>query len=398
VVTCCVALAGGAVTVANGSASAVTDSPASGAGDGQASADGVSAPRASSSSPSPSGRRADDEEAPAADRSGRLPELRGTAAATAAGADVGESWAPATARPFSALGEAIGGSGLDLAVTLDPRWTRASANDGSDPSSRSTRTARAARDRAAADARARADVEALAADRGARIGVEVLDLSDGQVLLALDADRSFTSASTYKLVVVSSIVDTVASADQADPAAAWTWDSPLSGRTVEQCVEDTIILSDNDCPVDWLDVYGYPQMEAHAQAIGAAHTTFTPSDFRTTPADMATIARRLSDGDLMDAADTQWVEGLMRQQVYREGVPVLEAEVPGVTVADKVGWLDGVNNDVAIVSTPHGDYVFSIFTEDADWGLVADLARTIEAWLAARPPVTPVSGPAAAER
>ncbi len=280
----------------------------------------------------------------------------------------------------TASGSVFAASSLGPFAEVERALRASSRAVGADLGERGPMPASSGRDRQrrAVDAQVETDVETLAAQRGARIGVAVVDLSDGRTLLSLHADQAFTPASTYKLVVVSSMVDAVAQGRA-------SWDDPLSGRTLRQCVEDTIELSDNDCPVDWLDVYGYAEMEAHAAAIGAARTTFAPSDFLTTPADMATIAQRLHDGDLMDPEDTGWIIGLMREQVYRQGVPVLESDDPGITVADKVGWLDGLNNDVAIVSLPRGDYVFSIFTEDADWDLVADIARTAEAWLSARP-------------
>ena len=222
---------------------------------------------------------------------------------------------------------------------------------------------------------ARVQTELAAVVGSTPVGVTIVDLADGRTLLEVDGDRSFTSASTYKLIVASSVIDEV-------EAGRAHWDDPLEGRTLRGCLEQTIVVSDNDCPVAWLDVYGYRQMEEYAHRIGATHTSFTPAQFTTTSADMARVLVGLHDGELMTDQGADLLLSLMRRQIFREGLGTLE---PQATVADKVGWLDDVHHDVGIVSTDHGDFVFSILTEATDWGLVADIARTVDDWLPTRP-------------
>jgi beta-lactamase class A len=65
---------------------------------------------------------------------------------------------------------------------------------------------------------------------------------------------------------------------------------------------------------------------------------------------------------------------VMKRQVYRNGVP---AGVNGV-VADKVGFLDGILNDAAIVYSPKGVYVISIMSNGSSWGAIASVARAID--------------------
>jgi beta-lactamase class A len=65
----------------------------------------------------------------------------------------------------------------------------------------------------------------------------------------------------------------------------------------------------------------------------------------------------------------------MKGNVYRKGIP---AGVNG-TVADKVGFLDALLHDAAIVYGPHGTYVLAIMTDGSSWATIADLAGQIDA-------------------
>jgi beta-lactamase class A len=70
---------------------------------------------------------------------------------------------------------------------------------------------------------------------------------------------------------------------------------------------------------------------------------------------------------------------MMRRQVWREGIPaaVDSAVGPAGSVADKVGWLDGVRNDAGIVTIDGRSYAVVIFTESDDWTLVREIASRI---------------------
>ena len=65
----------------------------------------------------------------------------------------------------------------------------------------------------------------------------------------------------------------------------------------------------------------------------------------------------------------------MKRNVYRQGIP---AGASG-TVADKVGFLNGLLHDAAIVYSPKGTYVLVILTNGSSWANIAELTKKIEA-------------------
>lgn len=76
---------------------------------------------------------------------------------------------------------------------------------------------------------------------GARYSVSVVDLSNAGTLVDIDSSQVFASASTYKLFVAHSMVTAVELGEM-------TWDSPLNGMTLRQCLTTMIVDSDNECP------------------------------------------------------------------------------------------------------------------------------------------------------
>lgn len=223
------------------------------------------------------------------------------------------------------------------------------------------------------EARIRAEVSDIIGST--RVGIDIVDLATGDAVFQVNAEETFTTASTYKLFVASAMADAVESGDL-------TWSSAFDGVTLGECLSQMILVSDNSSPETWLQTYGYQTLEDLAHDLGATHTSLRYADLTTTPTDMTTLLTSLHDGTLMDSADTAQLISLMQQQEYRDGLGTLE---PEATVADKVGWLDGIRNDVGIVSSDEGDYAFAIYTEQSQWSMVADIAQAIYDWLGERP-------------
>jgi len=65
----------------------------------------------------------------------------------------------------------------------------------------------------------------------------------------------------------------------------------------------------------------------------------------------------------------------MKRNVYRQGIPAGTS----ATVADKVGFLNALVHDAAIVYSSKGTYVLTIMTDGSSWANVAELTRKIEA-------------------
>jgi hypothetical protein len=67
--------------------------------------------------------------------------------------------------------------------------------------------------------------------------------------------------------------------------------------------------------------------------------------------------------------------GALKRNIYRQGIPAGAS----VQVADKVGFLNGLFHDAAIVYSPSGTYVLTIMTDGSSWANIAELTKQIEA-------------------
>ena len=201
--------------------------------------------------------------------------------------------------------------------------------------------------------------------------VSVVDLSNAGTLVDIDSSQVFASASTYKLFVAHSMVTAVELGEM-------TWDSPLNGMTLQQCLTTMIVDSDNECPKAWLmrdNGAGYDKVTQQANALGAKNTTLHYLDVRTTSADLALILTKLYRGEIWNDDDRDMVIGLMKRQQYRSGIP---AGIGGNgTVADKVGFRDSYLHDAGIVYSGKGDYAFVIMTSGSSWTAIANASAAL---------------------
>jgi len=128
-----------------------------------------------------------------------------------------------------------------------------------------------------------------------------------------------------------------------------------------------IVNSDNDFPESILDTYGLAGINEFLSSEGLYTPTFIMNEEAMTTATslqkmLVKLAR--ADAPFNNAHNRQWLLSLMKQQVYRDGIPAgAAAATKGTLVADKVGWLADTNNDAGIVTLPNGQrYVLVIMT------------------------------------
>ncbi|MFZ1382396.1 MAG: serine hydrolase [Scrofimicrobium sp.] len=206
-----------------------------------------------------------------------------------------------------------------------------------------------------------------------QVGIQVLDLSTGLPVVSLNQSRPFTMASTYKLYVASSMIDAV------DSGAA-SWSDDLIGMTVDECFNEMIVYSDNDCPEAWLEQTGWENIGSTLGKLGAQETTFEPNGLISTPADLARALEVLASPDSMTEDSHQRLFYAMENQVFRDGIPATLDPIG--TVADKVGFLEPEElHDAAIVSTPKGEYAIVIMTVYLSWETIAQMTQMIYDYL-----------------
>ena len=204
--------------------------------------------------------------------------------------------------------------------------------------------------------------------------VAVVDLSNrGYSNVMYNADTQFTSASTYKIFVAYAMIHDVETGRR-------TWSSSINGTTWDTCLSRMIVNSDNACPEAYLVSIGYSSFNEIVQSLGVSdQTVLHPYDMRTTAGDLAMILQKLYRGELMSEENKNKLLDLMSQQIYRQGIPTGIGD-SGV-VYDKVGFLDGLLHDAAIVHTDAGDYVLVVMTNGESWSYIAEVAKYVNSML-----------------
>jgi beta-lactamase class A len=113
-----------------------------------------------------------------------------------------------------------------------------------------------------------------------------------------------------------------------------------------------------------------------ATRLGASQqTAFSSNDMRTSADDLAMLLAKIYRGEVFNEANRARLLDDMKTQVYRQGIP---AGIPDATVADKVGFLDGMLHDAAIVYGEKGDYILVIMTDGLSWAYIAELAGWVD--------------------
>lgn len=204
---------------------------------------------------------------------------------------------------------------------------------------------------------------------GTSTAISVVDLTNGWGRYDYNANVQFTSASTYKLYVAYAMIQDVEQGRR-------NWNSSLNGQTFESCLSTMIINSNNACPESYLVSNGYSVVNRRIREIGISdQTQLALYDVRTTAGDLSLTLERLYKGELMSEDNKNRLLSLMEQQVYRWGIPTGVGD-RGV-VYDKVGWLDMLEHDAAIVSSDKGDYVLVIMTNGESREYLAKVSEYI---------------------
>ncbi len=208
-------------------------------------------------------------------------------------------------------------------------------------------------------------------DHPGTFGISLIELSGKNRRAEFQQNKSFTTASTYKLFIAYSSLKRI-------EEGHWQWaDQIHGGRNLDRCFDDMIVKSDNACAETLLQKIGFREITNEIQALGLKSTTFLSGDTpQTTAGDLSNFLAILHAGQMLSQQGSRdRLIGAMTRNIYRQGIP---AGASG-QVANKVGFLNGLLHDAAIVYSPSGTYVLTIMSDGSSWGVIADLTRKIEA-------------------
>ncbi|HLQ62917.1 MAG TPA: serine hydrolase [Candidatus Acidoferrales bacterium] len=239
-----------------------------------------------------------------------------------------------------------------------------------------------------------AELESLGSASGSGLAVSLLEygsLSAGS--FALNGDQPWTAASTYKLALLMAEAEGVAGGTlQGSDVLCYQeqdwedgyFDDYEEGAcyTRSELAQRVGHYSDNTAAhilVRYLG--GSDVLNGYARVHGAVESAFYVGN-TTTSNDLARLWQSELLGQAGGTAAQQWLYPLLTNTRYEAGVP---AGVPGgVTVVHKIGQVDSVVNDAAlVVNAPHGTYVLVVMTDgtggSAGWQLVARVSALV--WL-----------------
>jgi len=223
---------------------------------------------------------------------------------------------------------------------------------------------------ASSDADLSAVMKKYAESHSGTYGVAMVELSGKHRYASYNADKIFTTASTYKLFVAVSTLQRIEN-------GTWHWsDSSADGYNKRTCFDRMIELSDNDCAQSFLFSIGFEQETSEAHALGAVHTTFKNGDITSTPDDELLLLGLIGTGQILSDESRDILISAMKQNVYVAGIP---SGLPDIEVADKVGFLQELLHDAAIVYSPKGTYALVVMTANSSWANIAGMAAAIEA-------------------
>lgn len=203
-------------------------------------------------------------------------------------------------------------------------------------------------------------------------GVSMIEIGGQSRFATYNENKVFVTASTYKLFVAYSSLKRVED-------GSWHWNDQIAdGRDLTKCLDDMIVKSDNNCGEALLRKIGFANITNEAAAIGCTSTSFIKSpNIVTTAMDLMTLLAKLQTGQILnEQSNRDILLNAMSRNIYRAGVP---AGLPGISVSNKVGFMDGLLHDAAIINSPSGTYILIVMTEGSSWSTIADLTKQIEA-------------------
>ena len=185
-------------------------------------------------------------------------------------------------------------------------------------------------------------------------------------------NESTPSASTYKLYVALKLFDEI-------NKGALNWDSAILGTNTRNCFHQMIGISTNHCAEAWIKMFGRTNINNFIYNLGISrNTTFTSYDAtRTTARDLRVVTEGIYNGSLASGENRGVLLHEMSKQIHRKGIPSGSAG----RVFDKVGFLWDYVHDTAAVEHPRGTYVVSIMTKGANYSIIAQIVRELEAFM-----------------
>jgi beta-lactamase class A len=258
----------------------------------------------------------------------------------------------------------------------------------------------------AAQASLQQTVDEIAARHHGQVAVYAKNLKTGQIV-SRNVDEPVQTASVIKLALLYEAMEQVrAGKAHWDDKVTLTKDNQTDGSgvlgffdtpvtlTLKDILSMMVIVSDNTATNVAIDTIGLNATNAEMGKLGLKNTWLykkigKPANYtmpadqkkfglgKTTAQEMATLMQRIVTCQLNDGASAPTETDraicgvtlhMLRSQFYRDGAPrylePVDTSEEGSAIADKIGALNAVRNDIDAIATKNGLVILSIFTWD----------------------------------
>ena len=250
-----------------------------------------------------------------------------------------------------------------------------------------------------------AAIKARMGEDAGSFGVVVKNLQTGRGA-SFNADRSYYSASVFKLFVMFEILhqesqgflrlkDEVLITPYYDGLGVGPRATRLCQRlTIREALEAMMSRSDNAAAVLLQELAGSGNIERSMRALGLKQTNFLTEDLPTSAGDLARLLEGIGRFQAVSRSASEEMIRLMTTEQFDNGLR--SGTPPGVQVAHKTGNYNGVTHDAGIVFTPSGPCVIVVLSDGANpTGVTKDIAALVYNHFTAPPAATPGLKPAA---
>ena len=190
-------------------------------------------------------------------------------------------------------------------------------------------------------------------------GVVVTNLSTGETATANGA-AAMETASLYKLFVASEIYHRIDIGQLTYGQSS----NDGTGRTIEQCLNAMITVSDNTCGHALGTIVGWGALNPALAADGYTATDLSGAYPQSSPADVAKLLSRLYNNTLNSPSSNDAFLALLKGQRLNAQLPT--GLPTGTVIAHKTGALDGYIHDAGIVYGAKANYLVVVMS--GPWG------------------------------
>ena len=205
----------------------------------------------------------------------------------------------------------------------------------------------------------------IQANSAYRVGVALIDMSDGEVH-EYGAKTKFVAASTGKILAAEAYYHLVETGKASLTAR-------MGASTAGQQIRQMVQQSNNDSWALILAAVGHKGLTDYAASLGIPYDRTVNG---LTPAEMAKTLSELYSGRLLNAGNTAQLLSYMQNTNYEVLIPA--AAPPGVNVFHKYGLLNGNLHDASILVQGERAFVFVVYTLGRDMSDMAARTRVIQ--------------------